>query len=230
MKPTMLISAGDTALGNHLVEKALADGFNVVATTTPLPRRKPNQRTKDAEKRAENERLLLVPWTRQSPVSARNLILCGLNSFDTIDDAIIVHNLTKEMRTLHELPSAFIQEAIDAQLKSHVFLIKELISHFLKRKEGSLSLVVNREGAGVLSAIDSLLTSGFTALAASLFSVYQNEHLVINGFDSISTDAEDYASFILSATSEKGRRNTGKWHTHAAKGGFLRAGLLAKNR
>jgi len=217
----MLICGPDTPLGNHLVEKALNGGYNVIATSPPLPRQKNNHRAKEPEKKAELERLVLVPWSRQSPVSARNVILRGLSAYDFIDDAIIIHNLTKERRALHELPIAFLQEAIDVQLKSLIFLAKEIIVHFLKRGAGSLSLVVNTEGAEVMSTVDSILTSGFIALTNSLITSYQNESFVINGFDSGSGDAAEYASFVFSLVSDHSRRSSGKWHRHNEKNPFF---------
>ena len=222
----MLVSGGDTPLGNSIIQKALADGFNVVATAPNMSRGKSQQRSSGTGSRGESESLMLVAWERLSPVSARNVVLKAVGAYNAIDRAVVVHSLTNERRNLHELPLNLIQEITDVQLKSHLFLAKEIISHFLKRNTGSLSLVVDVGGRQELATMDSLVTGAFMGLASSLMDSYRNDPIGINAFDSLSSDVGGYSQFIVSTPAEPGQ--PGKWSHYGQKSGVFRSGIRAK--
>ena len=158
-----------------------------------------------------------------SPVSARNVVLKALSTNAAIDHAILIHSLTNERRNLHEIPLNLIQEISDLQLKSHLFLAKELLSLFLKRKAGTLSLVVDIGGLDELATMDSLVAGGFTSLAESLMSVYRNDPVSINAFDTQSSDVDEYALYIVSTATQGGG-----WHHHGQRGGVFRGRSRAK--
>jgi NAD(P)-dependent dehydrogenase (short-subunit alcohol dehydrogenase family) len=221
MSSTLLVAGGDSALGNSIIEKALAAGYRVAATSRAVPRKKTAK-----PPRPESDNRLIVPWSAQSPVSARNVILNTLSAFDAIDDAVVVHSLTRDKRPIHELPSAYLQESIDTYLKGYVFMIKELASHFSKKKSGTLSLVVNVEGSEVLTMLDALVTAAFSALAKSMVTSYQNDTIRVNGFESASPDTADFAQFIWGTIS--GQRTSGRWHHHGEKGGLFRPNILGR--
>ncbi|HUX20814.1 MAG TPA: SDR family NAD(P)-dependent oxidoreductase, partial [Spirochaetia bacterium] len=221
--PTMLISGGDTPLGNSVIQKALADGFNVVATAPSIS----NQGQRNNGEKGRSESLMLVPWSRLSPVSARNVVLRAIASYGAIDQAIMVHSLTNERKMLHEITLNRMQEIVDVQLKSHLFLAKEILSHFLKRKAGVLSLVVDAGAQGELPTMDSLVTQGFIALAKSLMSTYRNEPIIINGFESQSNDVKPYADFIIAAVSASA--TAGKWYHLTEKSGLFRGRSSGKH-
>jgi hypothetical protein len=45
--------------------------------------------------------------------------------------------------------------------------------------------------------------------------------VVINGFESTSSDLEDYAGFIIKTLDERGERAGGKWFKHSEKTGLF---------
>lgn len=228
MKSTVLVSGGDTPLGNSIIQKALTGGFNVVATAANFSRGKNGQRGKETGAKGGSESLVLVPWQRMSPVSARNVVLKAISAGSAIDRAVLVHSLTNERRSLHELPLNVIQELIDLQLKSHLFFAKEVLSYFLKRKSGNLSLVLDVGGLDELATIDNLVAAGFAALADSLMKAYRNEPVSIDAFDTQSSDVEDFASFIVTAAAQS--PTDGKWHHHAQRSGVFRGGIRSRAR
>ncbi len=201
MKGTMLITGRETPLGAALIEGAIAAEHSVVATSDGAPRKRP-RRGKEREEKETGERLLLVPWTRQSALSARNVVLRGLSTFDSIDEAVIVHSATRESRPLHELTVATIQQGVDVLIKSELFLIREVLHYFMRKGGGVLSLVLNTEGDEALSTMDSAAAASFAAIIKTVMNTYQNEPVTINGFETASADSGEYASFILSSLAE----------------------------
>ena len=224
MKPTMLITGGDSPLGNSIIQKALADGFNVIATAPSIS----SQGQRAGGDKGQSESLMLVPWNRISPVSARNVVLRAVGSYAAIDQAIVVHSLTNERKPLHELALNQLQEIVDVQLKSHLFLIKEILAHFLKRKSGVLSLVVEGAVRGELPTMDALVTEGFVSLINSLMASYQNDPIAVIGFDAQPSEPKDYASFILSALAHD--PHPGKWLHFGEKSGLFRGGRRSGGR
>lgn len=223
----MLVSGGDTPLGNSIIQQAL-ESFNVAATTAGISRPRGGGRAKQPPVKQESESLVLVPWSRQSPVSARNVVLRTVGSFESIDQAVVVHNLTNEKRLIHQLPLNSIQEITDVQLKSYLFLAKELMTHFLAKGRGGLALVVDCSGQQELTTMDSLVTEGFVSLARSLMSSYHGDPVAIKAFESSSTDARGYASFILDTLKESG--GGGKWFHFGEKSSLFRSGRRARGR
>jgi len=218
MKGTMLITGRETQLGAALVEGAVAEDRAVIATTDSAPRKR-SRRGKEHEEREGGDRLLLVPWTKQSALSARNIILRGLSSFDSIDEAVIVHSLARESRPLHELTVATIQQGIDVLVKSELFLIREVLHYFLRRRSGVLSLVLNTEGDEALSTMDSVAVASFRAVVKAVMNTYQNEPVIINGFETASADMPKFASFILAVLGDRSRNGGGKIYRFADRNG-----------
>ncbi len=225
----MLITGRDTPLGGELTDRALAAGFAVVATVNSLPKKKSAPRGKDdGERKAEPDALLLLPWTRPSALSAQNVILRALKAHDSLDHAVVVVDGGAESRALHELPAAKVQEIIDAQLKGHVFLIKEVLHLFLRRRAGTLSLVLHAGGAEAPSALDSMTTASFLALARSMMSTYQNEPIAINGFETASSADSAYAGYVIRAIKGGSRTSGGKWHRFNDRAGLRGLGFRKK--
>ncbi len=219
MKSTMLITGKETPLGAALVERALADDRAVIATTDVAPRKR-SRRGKEREDKEADRRLLLVPWTKQSALSARNIILRGVSTFNSIDEAVIVHGLARESRPLHELTLTAIQQGIDVLVKGELFLIREVLHYFLRKRGGVLSLVLNTEGDEALSTIDSAAVASFSAVVKAVMNTYQNEPVIINGFETASADMEEFAAFILSSSGDRSRNGGGKIYRFSDKTGF----------
>jgi len=219
MKSTMLITGTETQLGAALVERAVAEDHAVIATTDGVPRKR-SRRGKNSEEKEADKRLLLVPWTRQSALSARNIILRGVSTFNSIDEAVIVHNLARESHPLHELTVTAIQQGIDVLVKGELFLIREVLHYFLRQRGGILSLVLNTEGDEALSTMDSAAVASFSAVVKAVINTYQNEPVTINGFETASADMGEFASFILGTSGGPSRNGGGKIYRFADRTGF----------
>ncbi len=214
MKRTVLVTGKNTALGSKLIEGFLSEGYQVIATV---------KSEKDAAAPGEisDKNLVMLPWNRRSPLSARNVVLGGLNAFGAIDEAAILYTPAGDSRQLHELPAPVIEEMIDSQIKSQFFMLKEVLLHFEKERKGVLSLIMHTEGTDTLAPLDAMAMNSFEALANSVFTFYQNEPFIVNAFESGTTQAGAFAEHIRNTLKEQARTSGGKWYRYPEKSSFF---------
>ena len=217
MPKTILIAPADSSFGTALVGQAVSTGARVIAAVRPDT----TLRSEEDESGPSEDSLLELPWNRRSLLSARNVILQGLNTYGAIDRAIIVHVAEAESHPLHELPPVSIETVVDDKVKSPLFMIKELLQHFLRAQTGSLSFALHEPAGVPRTALAASAAAGFSALVGSLLGIYQNEEFQVCGFTSHSDDSDSYASFILHTLQGKSGQSTGKWFRHS--GGALHA-------
>src|SRR6056297_1165593 len=133
----------------------------------------------------EEDHLTIIPWTRHSSVSIHNLGLASIDSY------------------------------IDNYVKGGLYFLREVLGYFQKRKKGQLSIVIHTSGLEVLPPIDAVGIGGIKTFTDSMFTLYQNEPIMINGFTSDATAPDDYAYFIRNTLTEKARGTHGKWYRHS---------------
>ena len=214
MAETVLIAPADSPLGTALVEQATEQGLQVIAAVRPEEALSKKDTTGTDSNSEESARVLKLPWNRRSLLSARNLLLEGLNAFEDIEKAIILHIAEADAKPLHELPPVSIETVVDSRIKSPLFLIKALIQYYLRRKEGILAFALYEPASVPLTALAASASAGFKALVASLLGIYQNEDFTINGYTSHSEEPEGYATFILHSLTGRAKQTTGKWFRH----------------
>jgi NAD(P)-dependent dehydrogenase (short-subunit alcohol dehydrogenase family) len=217
MQKRVLITGKTTKLGTMLVDSFLSLGYQVVATV--------RQEDEPAGDSSPDTNLLTCSWNRRSPLAAKNVLISGINHFGGIDEAIIIFPMDGENRPLHELPSAAIEAAIDGQIKSQLFMIKEVLSYFQREGSGQISLIRYDAGSETLPPLDALASGSFRSLTRTLFSFYQNEVVQINGFESTSADRKGFVDFIIKTLEEKARGNHGKVYRYNDKGVLGSIGL-----
>ncbi len=194
MGRTVLIAGNDTPLKEYLLSSSQSRGFNVVCGSARL-----------------------------TPFSARSLVLKGLNEYGSIDSVLLVHGTNNDRRLVHDIPAVDLEIVVDSLFKGTLFILKEVLTLFLKRKEGIISFVLHNREPGSSAPLNAFSTGGFKALAESLFSAYQNETFILNGFDSHVEQLEEYAEFIFDTLEEKNGLIHGKWHRFYGKSGFFRS-------
>ncbi len=227
---SVLITDGDTPLGAELVRLFSERGFRV-ATTTALETARPDSGQADAkaaDRPAPALGVVSVPWNRRSPVSARNLLLSAVNALGAIDEALVLDASDVPGAPLHELSAADVEKAFDFSLKPPVFLARELLSYFMKRKEGVLALVsfCARPENDPSPALERAVREGFKGFASSVLSAYPEAGFFVNAFQSIGAGPQEFAPFIEKTLEEKARKISGRWFTCQPKAGFLQ-GMLS---
>jgi NAD(P)-dependent dehydrogenase (short-subunit alcohol dehydrogenase family) len=210
MGKAVLVTEGDSPLGAALVRLFRAKGFSV-ATTTPAG-------ADGAEQRAmrESEDARVIPWNRRSPLSARNVLLSSLNAFEVLDEVFILEAPCPSANALPEAASAEIERSFD-EAKGPVFLAREVLSYFPRRRRGLLALV-SFPSAGSENAVQAAMREGFRGFASSLMAGQNGTGLIVNGFQSSGAGVDEFAEFIDHTLEEKARKISGHWFVCQPRG------------
>jgi len=212
MGRVVFITDIDTSLGNQLVSLYLESGDRVFATST-------NEDALSSFNQVAGDSLKVLQWKRRSPVSARNMVLRALAAFDAIDVLILLGPPDLGNVPLLQLEAADIEEEVDSWVKGSLFLARELLAYFARRR-GSLAALVGQNtapGSGVLAEITR---ASFRGLMEALLrnTGAAGDNVAVNAFESSSANTEDYAAFVHRALEEKAKRSSGKIFRHP--GGF----------
>lgn len=199
----MLITPGDVSVGVALAESTVADGWKVALTVSDdIP----------AAEARERESPYLIQSNVGSLLSARKALLNGLNVLEGLDAAIVVHEAVQDERPVHELSPVAIERYIDNRLKSLFLMLREILSLFVRQGSGILAMVNYVPQESALLPLCSAATAAFRATTDSLVTLYQNEHIFINGFECTDGTPERFSRFMLPLLSGKAGETSGKWY------------------
>jgi NAD(P)-dependent dehydrogenase (short-subunit alcohol dehydrogenase family) len=162
-----------------------------------------------------------TPWNRRSPLSARSVLLRAVNVLGTLDEAIIVYSSEDKFRPFHELTAAEMEAKIDADVKGYLFIMKEVLAHFMRQRRGTLSLVFQRPSESLGSPLEASSAAAFRSIGDELFAAYQNEPIFLRGFESASDQPREFSQFVMTAAQEKPERSRGKWLRYTGKSGLF---------
>ncbi|TFG62797.1 MAG: hypothetical protein E4H36_07175 [Spirochaetales bacterium] len=207
MDRTVLIASRENFLVYELTRRYLEKNYNVICTISKSSL--PDDFGSVEENFSKSLLNLDINW--KSPLSVRSLLLKGLTKFGSFQESIIIHSPVGEIRPLHEVPMGSIEEIVDSGIKGFIFLLKELLSHYWKRKEGFLFPVVYTHGSEVLPPLDSAVAGAFVSAVESMFTFYKSEPIIINAFESKSVRTGDFADFMMKTIQEKAKTTYGRW-------------------
>jgi NAD(P)-dependent dehydrogenase (short-subunit alcohol dehydrogenase family) len=216
MPRTVLVTEGDSPLGTALARLLGARGHSVVKIVAG------GSAGENGSARAPTVPPV-IPWNRRSPVSSRTVLLNVLNTFEAIDDVLILEPPCAKHPTLHDTSSVEIERAFD-DAKGPVFMAREALAYFLGRHSGVLCMVSMGPAA---SPLESGVRECFRGLCSALLAANAEPGLVVNGFQSGGVEGEEYASFIDRTLEEKARKISGRWFSCQPKGGFFQ-GMMPK--
>ena len=218
MPRTVLVSEGDSPLGAALARLLVSRGCSVMTT---VPRSPGGGSLPGAA--AYGRTQLAVAWNRRSPLSARTVLLDAINTFDVVDDVLILEPPCPAIAPLSETASADIERAFD-DARGPVFLAREALAYFTRRGVGVLGMV---SLGPAVAPLESGMRECFRGVCTSLFSAGGAAGIVVNGFQSGGVGTEEFADFIDRVLEEKARRISGRWFICAPRGGFFQ-GVLPK--
>ena len=201
----VLLNGKDTALGTQLSRLFLESGSRVAGL---IEGGAPAQLSGDDAE----ENLILIPWNRTSTLSVNNVIVESVNRLESIDGMVFLFQPVIDYKPIHELGLAQVESYIDTYVKGSIYLLREVLGYFQKRQRGSLYIVIHISGLEVLPPIDAVGTGAIESFTNSLFTLYQNEKVNINGFTSNSADTREFAEYIHNTIRQKARTTHGKWY------------------
>jgi NADP-dependent 3-hydroxy acid dehydrogenase YdfG len=208
MSRVVFVTDIDTSLGNRLVSLFLEAGDRVFATST-------NQDSPSSFAQVAGDSLTVSQWVRRSPVSARSMVLKAIAAYETVDLLVLLGPPDLGGPALLQVEAADIEEEIDGWIKGSLFLAREVISLFARRRGGVAALVGQNGGSGA-GVVSQTARAGFRGLTDALLrsAGAAADAVSVIGFDTSSADVDDYAAFVCRALDEKAKKSAGKLFRH----------------
>ena len=200
-----LITDIDSQLGSALLKHFINKGHSVIGTTSAT------DKATNFENLDENQ-FIKVGWRRNSPVSARNILLKAFNKFKTIDQAMVINSPLISRKLVHEITFTEIDEVTDNWIKGTLFIVKEVLKHFVGKNSGILSLInySSQDSTETIPPFDGTVKGSFDGLVRSLFSSYAGGEIYINAFQSYSSLTEEFAQYIYKTLEDREGKIFGK--------------------
>jgi len=207
MSKTVLVTGKKSVLSKKLIDLLADQGYKVIVTMD----------LSDISADNDNENIRYVPWNRNSPISAKTVILESIKYYGKIDGAFILYNSTPLNQTFYDIPTAVIENTIDSSIKGVIFLVKEIINYFNKVRSGNLNFIIESEETRKKTIIENTCLSGFRGFADNFILPVSSEVFRSLGFQAMSENPAEFASFIYSIFEQNDSRNNGLWHKFGDK-------------
>jgi len=205
-----LVAPADGPLGAALTERLVASGCRVVEGV--IAEGEASSTAGHTERRDEldpsgnggvakdpvpaSKDRITVRWNPGSFISARNLVLTAVNTFDSIDAVIVVHEPHAAGKVLHECSPAWIEQQIDTGTKGVALLLREALGALVRQRNGTLAMVLYAPEEPFTAAVTTTTRAAFTAMSESLSVVYENEPVHISTFDARRADLDGFSAYI----------------------------------
>jgi len=209
MQKTFLITGSPSKLTVDIAHDCLSRKQNVLLTLEP-------GMEAPAIPSGLEQNLQYIEWNRRSPISSRFVLLQAMNKQIEIDHAVVVYSPFGERTVLHEANAAFFEEKIDQEIKSVLFMVKELLGYFMKAKKGALSFVL-QTGAEVVHPMDALVMEGLHGMVESMFAYYSQENIALRGFVAKNAQNRQIAEFVVQMLLDDLPKTRNKMHRYGSK-------------
>jgi NAD(P)-dependent dehydrogenase (short-subunit alcohol dehydrogenase family) len=200
MEKAAAIIGSNSPLGLAIAENCKHQGFSLASVAV----------SEDVKASRKNGSFT-ISWNTRSPLSASTVVRSISNQFGQIQDIYIIYTPGVENRAFHDLPSSAIETIVDDQVKGYTFLLRELFALTRKKKNIFLHCIVYTGGSEILAPQDAAALGYIRSLISSLFTFYQNEDILFNGFESSSPDHDAFAAYIQKQTGDAKSKTNRKW-------------------
>ncbi len=214
MNGAVLITGKQSGFTDDLVQEALNRKLHLLATHDPAD-------TAPEVPDTFGDMLSYTPWTRRSLLSARSVILSVEREQNGLRHAIVVCSPEGVNQPLHETESAVIEERVDAAIKGYLFMIKEVIAQLVRNGGGECTLVWYDAGSEVMPPLDAAIAGAVHGLMRSLIAFYEDEPVVMRGFQASDSERRAVARWVLEQTFDRGDKSAGRLQRYGQKMGIL---------
>jgi len=156
------------------------------------------------------EALAVEEWNRSSPISAKSMFLKALNRFDTVDEVLLLGDPHLALPPLDEVSYEMIERTVDCWVKGNLFLLKNVLSRYLKTGAGTLALV-NTRFHEEPSPLEEAIQRSFMGITRSLLTAYGDRGINVVAFESTDDHVMDFAGYIYKSLTDRSSRSSGRW-------------------
>jgi len=186
-----LVTGKEGFLGNEISQHFLSQGCRVAVSVPP---RKESYPSVD-----QDRTLLQFPWSRRSPVAAKNFLLQTLQEFESLDEAWIIITPERESFGLAELAPLALDESLDNAVKGTLYLVRELLQRQANQPGLVLRFVFYDEDPASLPPLAALHYQGLKGMVNALLVQARKRNLTLWVYEALVPRLEDYLSYILSS-------------------------------
>ena len=156
--------------------------------------------------------VVCLPWGLRSALSARSLVTSVRNRLGSLDRATVVAAPAESAASIAGLSISEIERYIDGEVRSIVFLVRELLVQLAEDSAGGLTLVLLEPGGGVAAPMQSLAGGAIEGFFASVLEQYRESGPPVFGFVASGDggDVEALADFVNAERTERASRNRGR--------------------
>ena len=133
MERTVLFAGKEYPEGREFALVATRYNRNAVITVAEMP--------EDLEDGCISDNIYPAKWSRNSPLSARSVILQAENACGAFQEAVIIFDTAWYSGQFEELTPTASSKAIDTMIASYTHLVGEIVARFKKKGGGTLIFV-----------------------------------------------------------------------------------------
>ncbi len=212
MHKPVLITGKQTTFREDLVQEFLNRSIPVYLTV--------EDRESDVPQELDS-RITPCTWARRSVLSTRSLLLKVEREVEGFDRAVVLCGPEGINSPVHQTESAVIEERIDFSIKGYLFVIREILSSFMRRGGGDLTVIWFDGGSEVLPPFDASLSGAVQSLVRSLLVYYESEPVTIRGLQAAGGEPREVAHWALEMIVDRADRSAGRWQKHGQRSGLL---------
>lgn len=210
MNRSLLVASNSDDFGDLLAQQAATAGFTVVVAASG---ESPSDSPAGGIRR--------VNWNRRSPLSARALLVQAQNLVSPVTDIVYAHSGRASSTPFHEIGAAQFEQTVDNDTRGRLFFLKEALALLQRTGGGSLTLLLNGEVGAEALPLDAETGGAFVALGRALFTWYQNEPVVLRGFQSAGNSAEEFSRFAIEQIVANNPKQKDRWFKYSGKSGLF---------
>lgn len=150
--------------------------------------------------KSPNKNIAEFPWNMLSAVSAKNTVLQA-SAEEDFYTALMIFPSEEKMSFISSSSTMAIQEKTDINIKSRLFMLKELTNYFIRIKRGRIFMIFQGPS-------DSDPYTAFFKTYIKSWKRYQGVP-ILNGIENKKMDPRKFASFVFKIVSGRGKEKQG---------------------
>ena len=209
--PSSALFAGSRGpLIDALTEQADASGETVILADTNI------------SETDTSASYIRVPWAPRSPLSARAVTTACVNACGSLERATVVISPARGEASLTSAGISEIERYLDEEVRSFVYLVRELLSHMERSGQGWLTIVLLEPAEGTSTVFQSLAGGAAEAFVSTVLDHYRESGPPVFGFTGTDEqeDVSAFAQFIEAEQRDRGTRIRGRMQRFGKRGAF----------